>query len=90
MIPLDDSSGAIGWATGHLKQTVAKPESWSTASVFHFGFLLRSLVAETIRQCIFDRMESATCSRSCRKGQSSSTRSDSSTATSRSSTARCR
>ena len=35
--------------------------------------------------------ESATCSRSCRKGKSSSTRSDSSTATSRSSTApRCR
>jgi ATPase family associated with various cellular activities (AAA) len=62
-IPLTDTavkaSGAdpqpVGWSSGHLKQEeVTSPESWSTASVFHFCHRLHRLVVESIRRQIFE------------------------------------
>jgi hypothetical protein len=58
---LDDSKQLISpktkdvyaWATGHLKQGNPPPESWSTASAYHFAFLLHRLVAEVIRRTVF-------------------------------------
>jgi hypothetical protein len=45
--------GGSGWSSGHHSQFNG-PESWSTASVFHFVHALDRLVAEAIRRSIFD------------------------------------
>jgi hypothetical protein len=41
-----------GWSSGHHPQ-LRGPESWSTASVYHFAHVLGRLVAEAIRRAIF-------------------------------------
>jgi hypothetical protein len=43
---------ARGWASGHHPQ-LKGPESWSTASVFHFAYALDRLVAEAVRIELF-------------------------------------
>jgi len=48
--PLGD--GGLGWASGHHPQ-LKGPESWSTASVYHFAHVLGRLVAEALRRGIF-------------------------------------
>lgn len=45
--------GGFGWASGHHPQ-IAGPESWSTASVYHFLFNMDRLLAEAIRREVFD------------------------------------
>jgi hypothetical protein len=45
-------SRALAWASGHHPQNPG-PESWSTASVYHFLYKLDRLVAEAVRQEIF-------------------------------------
>jgi hypothetical protein len=45
-------SGALAWASGHHPQNPG-PESWSTASVYHFLYQLDRLLAEAVRQSIF-------------------------------------
>lgn len=52
-IPLN-ATGAVGWSSGHLKETLSEPESWSTASAFHFCHALHRLVIEQIRRVFFD------------------------------------
>lgn len=47
------AQGQVAWASGHLIHEQA-PESWTTASVFHFCADLHLLVAEAIRQSLFD------------------------------------
>jgi hypothetical protein len=42
----------IGWASGHHPQLVG-PESWSTASVYHFAHALDRLLAEALRRALF-------------------------------------
>lgn len=49
----DTDSIAFGWASGHHGAD-PRPESWSTASAFHFCFLLNELVADAIRVATFD------------------------------------
>jgi len=43
----------LGWASGHHPQ-IAGPESWSTASVYHFLHELDRLLAEAIRRAVFE------------------------------------
>jgi len=45
-----------GWSSGHHPQ-LAGPESWSTASVFHFAHALDRLLAEAIRKNIFEYLD---------------------------------
>lgn len=45
--------GGFGWASGHHPQ-IAGPESWSTASVFHFLYNMDRLLAEAIRREVFN------------------------------------
>lgn len=45
-----------GWSSGHHPQ-FRGPESWSTASVFHFAHVLDRLLAEEIRQWVFDHFD---------------------------------
>lgn len=47
---------ARGWASGHHPQ-LRGPESWSTASVFHFAHVLDRLLAEAVRQTLFQRLD---------------------------------
>jgi hypothetical protein len=49
-------NGAMGWASGHHPQ-LQGPESWSTASVFHFVYALGRLVAEAMRRAIFEYLD---------------------------------
>src|SRR5262249_19025328 len=42
----------VGWASGHHPQ-VEGPESWSTASVYHFAHALDRLLAEALRRALF-------------------------------------
>lgn len=49
-------AAALGWASGHHPQ-LQGPESWSTASVFHFAHLLDRLVAEGIRRELFASLD---------------------------------
>lgn len=44
---------ATGWATGHLNPSEESPESWATASVFHFCHELRRYVVDRIRDQVF-------------------------------------
>ncbi|HZT36007.1 MAG TPA: hypothetical protein VFA15_08805, partial [Nitrososphaera sp.] len=46
-------SVGLGWASGHHPQ-LNGPESWSTASVYHFLFLLDRLLAEVVRRKTFE------------------------------------
>ncbi len=48
----DLTDGGVAWASGHHPQ-LRGPESWSTASVFHFVHALGRLVSEAIRREIF-------------------------------------
>ncbi len=48
--------GALGWASDHHPQ-LRGPESWSTASVFHFAHVMGRLVAEAIRRSIFEYLD---------------------------------
>lgn len=45
-----------GWSSGHHPQ-LKGPESWTTASVFHFCHVLDRLVAEAIRRTLFEELE---------------------------------
>jgi ATPase family protein associated with various cellular activities (AAA) len=45
-------SGALAWASGHRPQ-VFSPESWATASAYHFIYGLERLVSEAIRRAVF-------------------------------------
>jgi len=47
---------ALGWASGHHPQ-LPGPESWSTASVFHFAYVLDRLLAEAIRRELFAALD---------------------------------
>jgi hypothetical protein len=47
---------AHGWSSGHHPQ-LEGPESWSTASVFHFAHALDRLLAEAIRINIFEYLD---------------------------------
>jgi len=47
---------ALGWSSGHHPQ-LKGPESWSTASVFHFAHVLDRVVAEAIRKSVFDYLD---------------------------------
>jgi hypothetical protein len=50
------SEKAVGWSSGHHPQ-LEGPESWSTASVFHFTHALDRLLAEAIRQTTFEYLD---------------------------------
>jgi hypothetical protein len=45
----------VGWASGHHPQ-LEGPESWSTASVYHFAHALDRLLAEALRRALFDEV----------------------------------
>jgi len=47
----------LAWASGHHPQ-IAGPESWSTASVYHFVHALDRLAAEGIRRALFSELGS--------------------------------
>lgn len=55
---LDETGDLIAWASGHHPQ-LRGPESWSTASVYHFAFALDRLVAEALRRVVFDELRVA-------------------------------
>ncbi len=46
----------FGWASNHHPQ-LKGPESWSTASVFHFAYALGRLVAEAVRKELFNYLD---------------------------------
>jgi hypothetical protein len=50
------SDDTIAWSSGHHPQ-LEGPESWSTASVYHFAFALERLLAEAIRQATFEYLD---------------------------------
>ncbi|MGH6897350.1 MAG: ATP-binding protein [Geminicoccaceae bacterium] len=52
--PLPD--GGHGWASGHHPQFQG-PESWSTASAYHFAYGLDRLAAEAIRKVVFEDLQ---------------------------------
>ena len=54
----DLGDGASGWASGHHPQ-LKGPESWSTASVFHFVHVLDRLVSEAVRRATFRYLDQA-------------------------------
>lgn len=45
--------GGFGWASGHHPQLTG-PESWSTASVFHFLHEIDRTLSEAVRRSVFD------------------------------------
>jgi ATPase family protein associated with various cellular activities (AAA) len=45
-------AGGTGWSSGHHPQFLG-PESWSTASVYHFVHAFERLIAEQIRRATF-------------------------------------
>ena len=47
-----DREKGLGWASGHHPQ-LRGPESWSTASVYHFLYVLDRLLAESFRRSVF-------------------------------------
>ena len=48
--------GIRAWSSGHHPQ-LAQPESWATASVYHFFHSLDRLLAEAVRRELFRHME---------------------------------
>jgi hypothetical protein len=51
-----DQDRAFGWSSEHHGKD-AQAESWPTAAVFHFCFELSRLVADAIRQDVFDYVD---------------------------------
>lgn len=51
-----NSSLDLGWASGHHPQ-LQGPESWPTASVFHFAYALERLVSEAVRRFTFHYLD---------------------------------
>ena len=51
----DKPGTVIGWASGHHPQ-LQGPESWSTASVYHYAYALDRLVTEALRRALFDEV----------------------------------
>jgi hypothetical protein len=51
---LDD--GVRAWSSGHHPQLVG-PESWTTASVYHFAHMLDRLLAQAVRRELFRYLE---------------------------------
>src|SRR5713101_1465372 len=49
-------NGGLGWTSGHHPQ-LKGPESWSTASAFHFAHNLERLVAEGMRRVVFEELD---------------------------------
>lgn len=47
------AANATGWSSGHHPQVLG-PESWSTASVYHFAHVFERLLAEQIRRSTFE------------------------------------
>jgi hypothetical protein len=47
------ADGAVGWASGHLNPKQESPESWATASAYHFCLELRRFIVDQIRQQLF-------------------------------------
>lgn len=45
--------GGLGWASGHHPHLLG-PESWSTASVYHFLYELDRTLAEAVRRSVFE------------------------------------
>jgi hypothetical protein len=62
------TEGQMGWPSGHLKREKPEPESWSTASAFHFCHALHRLIAEAIREHLFEYVRAPYLSPSLRKG----------------------
>lgn len=50
------SPGVRAWASGHHPQ-LGGPESWTTASVYHFAHMLDRLLAEAVRRTVFQYLE---------------------------------
>jgi hypothetical protein len=50
-----NSETVVAWASGHHPQ-LHGPESWSTASVYHFVYALDRLVAEAMRRVTFQEL----------------------------------
>ena len=48
-------SGYRSWSSGHIPQQ-ASPESWATASVYHFAFNLSRVVPEVLARGMFERV----------------------------------
>jgi len=48
----------LAWASGHHPQ-LPGPESWSTASVYHFAHALDRLIAEGVRRALFQEIGEA-------------------------------
>ena len=49
--------GVQAWTSGHHPQ-LENPESWATASVYHFIYSLDRLLAEAVRREVFRYLES--------------------------------
>jgi hypothetical protein len=49
--------GVQAWTSGHHPQ-LGDPESWTTASVYHFVHCLDRLLAEAVRRTLFGQLES--------------------------------
>ena len=49
-------NGGFGWLSGHHRQ-LKWPESWSTASCFHFAHLLDRFVADAVRDLILQHLD---------------------------------
>lgn len=62
------TAGEIGWPSGHLKRDKPEPESWSTASAFHFCHSLHRLIGEAIRQHLFAYVRAPYVSPAQKKG----------------------
>lgn len=57
-LPSNEGEGrglAWAWSSGHHPQ-LSGPESWSTASVYHFSHALERLVAEGLRRAVYDEL----------------------------------
>jgi hypothetical protein len=48
--------GVIAWSSGHHPH-IGRPESWATASVYHFFYVLDRLLAEAVRRELFRTLE---------------------------------
>ncbi|MBU1683355.1 AAA family ATPase [Patescibacteria group bacterium] len=55
-ISYEFEQGGYGWASDHHPQ-IAGPESWSTASVYHFLHVFNRVISEAIRRSVFDYVE---------------------------------
>lgn len=48
--------GVTAWSSGHHPH-IGRPESWATASVYHFFYVLDRLLAEAVRRELFETLE---------------------------------